>query len=234
MYGLNAVALVFFCCINVTAYQLCKCPEDKRRNIVRCLCAVLLFGNLLRYSVIYPFVKGVVMLPVEFSTVAYFLVPAILLTSKKRLHSWAAYSGLMAGFFYYMAMIVAGGAIYGGNAPLDVYISMFCHGTIYFCGFETIGTELCSEADAPKLALGVALVGLRAALLRPFVAGSERLLIYILLDAAVVRQLLPQSTWGFALPVYYAALTAFVLLSIRGFFHRNHRQYRKFSALPVC
>ena len=92
MYGLNAVALVFFCCINVTAYQLCKCPKDKRRNVVRCLCAVLLFGNLLRYFVIYPFVKGVVMLPVEFSTVAYFLVPAILLASKKRLHSWAAYS----------------------------------------------------------------------------------------------------------------------------------------------
>lgn len=233
MYGLNAVALVFFCCINVTAYQLCKCPEDKRRNIVRCLCAVLLFGNLLRYSVIYPFVKGVVMLPVEFSTVAYFLVPAILLTSKKRLHSWAAYSGLMSGFFYYMAMIAAGGAIYGADAPLDVYISMFCHGAIYFCGFVTIGTELCSKADAPQLVLGVALVGVRAVLLRPFVAGSERLLIYILLDAAVVRQLLPQSMWAVALPVYYAALAAFVLLTIRDFFRRNHRQYRKFFAVPA-
>lgn len=233
MYGLNAVALVFFGCINVLAYQLCKRPEVQRRRIVLVLCAVLLGGNVLRYGVVYPFVLGVVKLPVEFSTVAYFTVSVILLTSRRRLHSWAAYSGLMAGFFYYMAMIVAGGAIYGANAPLDVYISMFCHGTIYFCGFVTIGTELCSAADAPKLALGVALVGLRAALLRPLVTGSERLLIYILLDAAVVRQLLPQSTWAFALPVYYAALTAFVLLTIRGFFHRNHRQYRKFSALPA-
>ncbi len=234
MYGLNAVALVFFGCINVLAYQLCKRPEAQRRRVVLVLCAVLLGGNVLRYSVVYPFVLGVVKLPVEFSTVAYFAVPAILLTSRRKLHSWAAYSGLMAGFFYYMAMIVAGGAIYGANAPLDVYISMFCHGTIYFCGFETIGTELCSEADAPKLALGVAMVGVRAALLRPFVAGSERLLIYILLDATVVRQLLPQSTWAVALPVYYVALAAFVLLTIRGFFRRNHRQYRKFSAVPAC
>ena len=233
MYGLNAVALVFFGCINVLAYQLYKCPETQRRKVVLVLCSMLLGGNLLRYGVVYPFVLGVVQLPVEFSTVAYFAVPVILLASRRKLHSWAAYSGLMAGFFYYMAMIAAGGAIYGADAPLDVYISMFCHGTIYFCGFVTIGTELCSEADAPKLALGVALVGLRAALLRPLVTGSERLLIYILLDAAVVRQLLPQSTWAFALPVYYAALTAFVLLTIRGFFHRNHRQYRKFSALPA-
>lgn len=29
MYGLNAVALVFFGCINVAAYQLCKCPEGR-------------------------------------------------------------------------------------------------------------------------------------------------------------------------------------------------------------
>ena len=230
MLGLNAVALVFFGCINVAAYQLCKCQESKRRRIVFALCAVLLGGNLFRYGVVYPVIKGVLMIPVEFSTVAYFAVPAILLTGRRKLRSWAAYSGLMAGFFYYMAMIVAGGVIYGTNPPLDIYISMFCHGTIYFCGFVTIGTELCSAKDAPKLALGVALVAVRAALLRPFVVNSEGLLIYILLDAAAVKQLLPQSVWMIALPVYYAALAAFVLLTIRGFFRRNEKQCRKFAA----
>ena len=228
MLGMNAVALVFFGCINVAAYQLCKCPENKRRKTVFTLCAVLLGGNLLRYGVVYPFIKGVVMLPVEFSTVAYFAVPTILLTGRKKLRSWAAYSGLMAGFFYYMAMIAAGGIIYETTPPLDIYISMFCHGTIYFCGFVIIGTELCSAKDAPKLALGVALVAVRAALLRPFVVNSQGLLIYILLDAAVVKQALPESTWTIALPVYYVALAAFVLLTIRGFFQRNQKQYRKF------
>ena len=121
----------------------------------------------------------------------------------------------MAGFFYYLAMIAAGGVIYGAYAPLGIYISMFCHGSIYFCGFVTIGTELCSAKDAPKLALGVAWVAIRAALLRPFVVGSDRLLIYILLDAV-------------ALPVYYLAVAAFVLLTLRGFFRRNQKQYRKF------
>ena len=234
MYGLNAVALVFFGCINVLAYRLCKCPEEKRRKAVLALCAVLLLGNLFRYCVVYPFIQGVVMLPVEFSTVAYFAVPAILLTSKKRLHSWAAYSGLMAGFFYYMAMIAAGGLIYGKNPPLEIYISMFCHGSIYLCGFVTIGTEECRAKDAPKLALGVAMVAVRAALLRPYVAGTDRLLIYILLDAVALKQLLPESTWTVALPVYYLAVAAFVLLTIRGFFRRNQKQYRKFAALQTA
>ena len=98
----------------------------------------------------------------------------------------------------------------------------------------TVGTELCSAKDAPKLALGVALVAVRAALLRPWVQGSEGLLIYILLDGAAVKQLLPQSVWTFALPVYYLALAAFVLLTIRGFFRRNQKQYRRFSAASAA
>ena len=92
----------------------------------------------------------------------------------------------------------------------------------------TIGTELCSAKDAPKLALGVALVAIRTAILRPFVVGSDRLLIYILLDAAAVKRILPENTWAVALPVYYLAVAAFVLFTIRGFFRRNQKQYHKF------
>ena len=111
---------------------------------------------------------------------------------------------------------------------------MFCHGSIYFCGFVTIGGEVCSAKDAPKLALGVARMAIRAAILRPFVVGSEQLLIYILLDAAAIRQLIPERAWSVALPVYYLAAAAFVLLAIRGFFRRNQEQYRRFSAVQAA
>ena len=115
-----------------------------------------------------------------------------------------------------------------------IYISMFCHGSIYFCGFVTIGGAVCSAKDAPKLALGVARMAIRAAILRPFVVGSEQLLIYILLDAAAIRQLIPERAWSVALPVYYLAAAAFVLLAIRGFFRRNQKQYRRFSAVQAA
>ena len=77
-------------------------------------------------------------------------------------------------------------------------------------------------------------MAVRAAILRPYIVGSSRLLIYILLDAIAVKQVLPESTWAVALPVYYIAAAAFVLLTIRGFFRRNQRQYRKFSALQTA
>lgn len=189
----------------------------------------LLFGNIIRYAVVYPFIEGAVRIPVEFSTVTYFTLPVILLSARKNMRSWAAYSGVMAGFFYYIAMVAAGGPLYSAYPPYDIYISMFCHGTLYLCGFVTIGTEAYDPKDAPKLVLGVALVAVRAILLRPLVEGSERLLIYILLDGVCVKQLLPQSTWSVTLPIYYIAVAALVLVTIKGFFKRNQKQYSKFA-----
>lgn len=77
-------------------------------------------------------------------------------------------------------------------------------------------------------------MAVRAALLQPFVADTSRLLIYILLDAAAVKRVLPESTWPLALLVYYLAVAAFVLLTIRGFFLRNQKQYHKFPALQAA
>ena len=77
-------------------------------------------------------------------------------------------------------------------------------------------------------------MAVRAALLRPFVADTSRLLICILLDAAAVKRVLPESTWPLALLVYYLAVAAFVLLTIRGFFRRNQKQYHKFPALQAA
>ena len=68
----------------------------------------------------------------------------------------------------------------------------------------------------------------------PIRCGSEQLLIYILLDAAAIRQLIPERAWSVALPVYYLAAAAFVLLAIRGYFRRNQEQYRRFSAVQAA
>ncbi len=84
---------------------------------------------------------------------AYFAAPALLLRRKPRLRSWAAYSGLMAGFFYYMAMILAVDP-YAADAPLEVLDSLLCHGTLYFCGFVVVRTESFRPEEASRLGLG--------------------------------------------------------------------------------
>ena len=230
MYGLNALALLLFTCIHWAAHRLCMEPAARRNRRVNALCALLLAGNLFRYCVFHPLIQGQVRIPVEFSTVAYFAAPALLLRRKPRLRSWAAYSGLMAGFFYYMAMILAGGRLYAADAPVEVLISLFCHGTLYFCGFVVVRTESFRPEEASRLGMGVASVALRAVALRPVAECGQRLLIYILLDAPWLQAFLPERLLPLALPVYYAAMAALVYASIKGFFRLNRRQIRPLTA----
>lgn len=231
MYGINAFALIFFCGTGILAYQLCKAPQRTRRRILRAVCLMLLSLSLFRYAFIYPFLQRTLQIPVEFSTVAFFAVPAILLSGSSRMKSWAAYSGLMAGFFYYMAMIFAGGPIYHAHAPQVLHISMLCHGALFFCGFVTIATCPCRKSDGRTLVLGILCVAANALLLRPLVPCSENLFIYLLLDGACIKRLLPESAWSFALPAYYIIMTGLLLLSMWGFFHSSRKQYEKFSAM---
>ena len=147
--------------------------------------------------------------------------------------SWAAYSGLMAGFFYYLAMIAAGGPLYDSYPIYDVYISMFCHGTLYFCGFVTAATVPFAEKEGKKLMLGIAFVAGRALLLRPLTDSSQRLFIYILLDGTILKSFLPQTYLQLALPLYYILITIFLMFTIKVFFRRNCAAYRKFFKMRV-
>lgn len=229
MLGLNAVALVFFGCLNFAADSVCRYSEEKRKRIIKTVCSALLIINLIKYGIYYPLTEKRIVFPVEFSAVAYFTVPVILLISKKKFRSWAAYSGLMAGFFYYMAMIFAGGPLYNLYPAGEIYVSLFCHGSIYFCGLAVIKTERLSKNDAPLLIIGVAYIAFKALILKPFVLDSQRLFIYILLDAVFIKQQFSANITGFILPVYYLAIAVFILISVHCFFKQNRKLYKKYE-----
>lgn len=231
MYGLNMFALLMFAAINRFASTLAKTKPAARDKTLRVLCILLLAFNLVSYG-LPPVLGQGVKLPVEFSSLAYFAVPAILLSGRKKLQSWAAYSGLMAGFFYYLTMIAAGGSIYNAYPPPEVYGSLGCHGILYLCGLVTIRTCEFERKDSCRLFAGVGYVALQAHLLRPL-GGAGRLFIYELMDGVYVKQLLPPAIWGTALPVYYIAAVLLAILSIRAFFSLNHAQCRKYANVPA-
>ena len=203
MYGLNAFALMCFGTLNLLAVQLCKSSPRVRSATLHSLCAVLLVGNLLRYC---PLLGNAPKIPVEFSTVSYFI----------------------AGFWYYITMIAAGGPIYCSTPPGEIYISLFCHAALYLYGFVIIRTERCSRADWYKLVLGtVGIVG-RALILRPVTTGQGRIFLYELLDAVYVKRLLPAAYWPAAVPVYYLVCSSLLLCSVFLFFRCNSHRLRKY------
>lgn len=227
MLGLNMFALLAFAAINLFAAALCKTDDETRKRALRKLCIALLSINLFRYT-LSPILGNGLLVPVEFSTVSYFAVPIILLSGSKKLQSWAAYSGMMAGFFYYMTMILAGGKIYAEYPPYDTYISICCHGTLYLCGLVSLKTNRFKPSDCFKLFLGVGTIAINAALFRPIADNGTRLFIYELMDGIYVQQVLPQALSGYLTPINYGLIICFVLLTGKLFFKLNKTQYEKF------
>lgn len=112
------------------------------------------------------------------------------------------------------AQFSGGSVLYGENPHWEIYLSLFCHGALFFCGFVTVSTLPCT-GGVWHLVGGTAYVALRAALLRPLAGDTGRLLIYILLDAVPVRQVLPEALWCVAVPAFYLLAAAFVVLTAR-------------------
>lgn len=220
------LSLLAFIAINLFAAALSKLSDIARRRILKKICIVLLSFNLCRYA-LSPMLGNGLKLPVEFSTVSYFMVPIILLTDSKKVQSWAAYSGIMAGFFYYMTMIIAGGKIYADYPPYDTYISLCCHGTLYLCGLVSLKTTRYKPSDRYILYFGVGCIALNANLLRPIADNGTRLFIYELMDGIYVRQIIPKEFMRYLTPVNIAVIAVFVLLTANLFFRLNKVQYEK-------
>ena len=232
MYGLNAIALLALTTVHLLAAWLSTCGEAARTRALRAVCLLLLLLSVSRYALFPLYGKGF-RVPVEYSSIAYFAVPIILLSGWKRLQSWAAYSGVMAGFFYYLTMVTAGGPVYWAYPPAEIYLSMYSHATLYLCGLVLLSTNRYSPGDRRKLIACTACVALWALLFRPLVEGTERFFIYDLLDGVYIRLLFPRNLWPYALPGYYMVLLGLVFLSMRAFFHLNRYRVRKCAAIQA-
>jgi hypothetical protein len=202
MLGLNVFSLLVFTAVNIFASLLCKRSNESRNRILKIICIALLSFNICRYARALILGRGFIF-PVEFSSVAYFVAPVILLAGIRKAQSWAAYSGIMAGFFYYMTLILAGGKVYAEYQPNDIYISLYCHGTLYLCGLVSMKTNRFEHSERLILLGGNICVALNAYLLRPIAEGKARIFIYELMDGLYVKQLFPEAARAYLMPLYY-------------------------------
>lgn len=228
MYGLNGFAVLAFTAINYFSVRLAKKGRSSKK-IIYMLSIFLLLLNSIRYIYIYPFVSHILKIPVEFSTVSYFTVPIIIICHFKKFYGFASYSGLMAGFFYYLALVFSGGPIYGAYDIADVYISMLCHGILYILGFYMISTQKFEKKYSLNIIFGISGIIANALIFRPLMEKTDTLLIYFLLDAIPVSKLLCTENAKIVLPVYYTAVVILLLTSVFAFFRMNKKELLRFA-----
>lgn len=155
-------------------------------------------------------------IPVEFSTVTYFIAPIIILLRIKKMEVWAVYASLMAGFFYYLTMMVAGGKVYELYPPLNVYASLLSHGSLLLIGLLKLRTVKYQSKYSYFIIIGLFAHLAWALYSRPEISITSRIFIYEIIDASFVTGILPAYSFAMRIGVYlllsYALLKSIKLI----------------------
>ncbi len=159
-------------------------------------------------------------IPVELSTVAYFIVPLTILFGIKKLKIWAVYSALLSGIIYYSAMILFGTKIYSDYPPYTVYMAIYNHGALLTYSYITLSTTIFYKKDRYIIWIGIIFSILWALALRPLVIVTKRIFIYDVIDAFWAYKYFPDLL-VVAVPLFYILFAAFIYFSVNSMYVIN-------------
>ena len=175
---LSAICLILF----VVYIYIMIHKSEKIRNTLLKIQLFIVFGYNIFVIIQFPY-----KIPVEFSTVSYFLVPLIVLFNIKSLRIWAVYSALLSGLGYYGSMILFGDILYGHFPAYSVFTSLFNHGSLLAYAFINLATMKFKRGESRVIWIGLTINAVWSSLIKPIVLHPGRIFIYEILDANLVR-----------------------------------------------
>lgn len=186
-------------------YLLSK-PKELQYKVIKIQLFFVFMYNLVIHIVVPT------KIPIELSTISYFVVPIILYFNIKKLNIWAVYAAFISGFLYYISMILAGDAMYG-NFPIYSYsTSLFNHGTLIVYSLIVAKDVVFKRKEIFIIHLGLILTMVYALLMRPIITHPGRIFIYMILDAELVTEYF-MNIKNIMYPLYYILLGAFLYFS---------------------
>lgn len=188
--------------------------EKIRNTLLNIQLLIVLIYNVI-IIIVFPF-----KVPVEFSTLSYFVVPFIALFNIKDLKLWSAFSALLAGGGYYFSMVVYGNGLYGNFPAYSIVTSLFNHGSLLAYALITILTVDINKNDKYILAGGVAFNCIWALILRPFVLHPGRVFILEILDANFVKTFFPNYLLV-GIPIYFIVVVGLVYFTMKWMYAMN-------------
>ena len=220
MGHLNVISLFWLIVLIYYSRYVIKQEEHIRNRYLKIQLSIVLGYNIAMLFV-FPW-----KLPVELSTVSYFVVPLIMLFNIKKLQGWGVYSAILAGVVYYLAMIIIGNKLYADYPAYSVYTSIFNHGALLSYAYIMLSTVEFKKSDRYIIWIGIILSALWAQLLRPHVVFAFRIFIYEVLDGLFVKTYFPNHlTIGYV--GYYVWLVLALYFSASIVHSLSKRLYKK-------
>lgn len=217
MPNLNLLSIIVLIVMVLYIRYMIKQEDKMRERILKIQLIPVLLYNIGIHIVQWG------KLPVEFSTINYFIITIIVLTGIKKLEVWAVYAAFMAGFFYFLLMVLFGDSVYGHFPPYSVYTSLYNHGSLVSYAIIKLATTPYERNQRLILWGGLGFCIVWALALQPFVnpvIQPGRIFVYEILYAYLVRYTIPATIpWGY--PLYYIGLYLFLDISTRAVYWIN-------------
>lgn len=169
--------------------------------------------------------KGNVYLPIEISSISYFLIPFMLTFKIKGLYGVGAFFGSIAGLGFFSAYGILGSVIGEGFTLKEIIIGCVCHGFLLISGFYL--AENYKYEKKNSLRLWTAILAMLAWAFAFYDAGRGLTFVYFIIK--------PSFLWVFETPslnavvtiLYFAALCVAYYFGTRAFYAVNAKLYER-------
>ena len=203
---LNILSMICIVLFYFYTRFLLKKPKVFQYKVIKIQLFLVLMYNLVIHIVVPT------KIPIELSTISYFVVPVILYFNIRKLNVWAVYAAFVSGFFYYISMVLAGDAMYG-NFPIYSYsTSLFNHGTLVVYSIIVAKDVTFKPKEIHIIHIGLLLTMGYALLMRPIITHPGRIFIYMIMDADLVKNYFLDMKM-IAYPIYYILFGLFLYFS---------------------
>lgn len=175
---------------------------------------------------VYLNIMGEYVIPVEISSLSYFILPTIITFGIKKYYNVASFFGLIAGLGFFLFYITMGFTVENSIPFWDHVIGMFCHGYLLFCGLFLFKKYDFSTTN--KLSIWVVFLAMISWALLFFEVNMRGItFIYYIIKPSFLYIFSNMSLNYLLIMFYYIVLVFFVMLLIKAFYKINSKIHKK-------
>lgn len=205
--------------------------KTKRNELILRILSIVVFVYKLVYYVMQN-VRGYLAIPVEISSVTYFLMCVILVFKIKSLYGVGAFYGIMAGLGYFTFYSLFGFTVANSFTLKEVLISCLNHGFLFVAGIHLFRTNALNKTDRLKIWVTIFAM-LSWALVFYDMEMRGITFIYYIIKPEFLFVFRNMSLNAILIAVYYALLVTAFRFAVRLFIKLNNKYHGCYEAVEA-
>ena len=214
---------VLFLCISssilIAGIMLSKMKTKTRYHTTLALAWLVFSYKMIEYS-IYALNFRLEKIPIEFSTITYFIFSITVIFNLRSFKTIAAFMSFVTGIGYLVSFVFLGQSFFAQNGAYITSMALLNHSIVYLGSMMMIKDVVWNHQEERRILIFSVLYIIYVAVLDMFVSFTQPFIfIRMLLGADVLYRLLPQSTYSSYMYLLYYLVIFLMFRFIMFLFH---------------